>query len=161
MKLGAATRNQLRTAILESLPQEPSQFDSVAPQFVYVPPSHIRALEPDAMLVEGIRGAGKSFWWHVLQNPRLSESLVGTVTVTAGFGVGSSPAWPEKDELIALLRRGRRPRIIWKAIVIRHIAPAAGPTDSWDQLVQWAENEPSLVAAAMRDADAKLISAQK
>lgn len=31
--------------------------------FTYVPPTHARALDLDATLVEGMRGAGKSFWW--------------------------------------------------------------------------------------------------
>ena len=40
----------LRNAILSSIPEEPSQYDQVAPQFVHVPRAHVLALSPDAML---------------------------------------------------------------------------------------------------------------
>lgn len=34
----------------------------------HVPPTHSKALLPDCSIVEGMRGAGKSFWTAVLAN---------------------------------------------------------------------------------------------
>lgn len=64
----ASTIELIRAGIAvaaESLDQ--AQSTSVrSPAFTYVPPTHARALDVDATLVEGIRGAGKSFWWALL-----------------------------------------------------------------------------------------------
>ena len=40
------------------------------------PPSHLKAMDSDNMLVTGMRGAGKTFWWSALQN-RDVRQLVG------------------------------------------------------------------------------------
>lgn len=161
--MGKLDRTALRRAILSSIPAEPSQYDSVKPEFVYIPPSHVRALDPDAMLVEGIRGAGKSFWWHALQSEKLRPRLLTqraqsgeSLVVTAGFGQGTSPDWPEKDELTALLSAGHKPRLIWKTVVLRQIAPDVVPGASFDAATQWVTQNPSLVAEAIRRADARL-----
>jgi len=47
----------------EILPEDMSSHGSAPdPRFVYLPPAHVKALRPDAMVVVGMRGAGKSFW---------------------------------------------------------------------------------------------------
>ena len=38
------------------------------PKHIYLPPSHLKAMDPDNILVTGMRGAGKTFWWSALQN---------------------------------------------------------------------------------------------
>ena len=150
-------RATLREAILSSIPEEPSQFDQVAPHFVYVPHAHIRALSPDAMLVEGIRGAGKSFWWHALRDDALRASLfeqrhesLSSVSVSTGFGQGSDPSWPDKDELQALLKLKCPPRLIWKSVVLRQIVPDLVPFSGWSGFAKWVQQEPSKVANAVR-----------
>ena len=95
------TRELLRRAITSSIPHEPSQFDEVEPRFVYLPAAHTRALDLDNMLVVGMRGAGKSFWWYALQNETLRRRLLentrdrSEVIVSAGFGQGMARAHPE------------------------------------------------------------------
>ena len=166
--LSSDDRRLLRRAILDSIPAEPSQYDQVEPKFVYVPDSHRRALDPDAMLVAGIRGAGKSFWWFALQQDALRPRLFdrrsregGDLVISPGFGQTSSADWPDKDELAQLLRAQYKPRLIWKTVVLRQIAKDALPGSSWGESVQWVVNNPSLVATALRGAEEKLRAAKQ
>lgn len=161
----ASTRELLRRAITSSIPPEPSQYDQVQPQFVYVPGSHLRALDPNAMLVEGIRGAGKSFWWFALQSETLRPRLLAqhlrdsrALVVSAGFGQGTRPDWPEKDELEQLLADGIKPRLIWKTVVLKHVAKGALPGETWAESARWVSQNPPRVAVAMRESDARLQS---
>lgn len=162
----ARSRHLLRQAILSSIPVEPSQYNQVSPQFVYVPSPHLRAIDPNAMLVEGIRGAGKSFWWFALQSetlrPRLLEPNMRSsraLVVSAGFGEETHPERPVKDELEQLLAEGIKPRLIWKTVVLRHVAQAALPGETWAEWARWVSQNPSRVAVVMREADARLRSA--
>ena len=144
----------LRNAILTSIPEVPAQFDNVDWKFVYVPERHIRALEPDVMLVSGIRGAGKTFWWHLLQTDIYREQLLSKKTsISVGFGQGSCAAWPDRDELQHLLSRGHKTRLIWKAVVLKHVAPQATPFVDWNQFVSWVVDNPSPAAACLREFD--------
>ena len=63
-------KDAIRQALIDSLPEndQASSVPSAAVAFTYVPPSHARALDPEKTLVEGIRGAGKSFWWSALNS---------------------------------------------------------------------------------------------
>src|SRR5438128_2203980 len=63
--------HELREALRSTLPEQASQFgaEPPRPEFLYVPALHIKALSLDNMLVQGIRGAGKSVWWAALQSP--------------------------------------------------------------------------------------------
>ena len=70
------------------------------PAFTYVPPSHARALDPEATLVEGIRGAGKSFWCVQLASPSHRDFVQvafpevrfkANLKVVCGFGTGLKP----------------------------------------------------------------------
>ena len=53
---------------LAALPGETSYGETPAPEHVYLPRSHLKALDLDALLVTGMRGAGKTFWWSALQD---------------------------------------------------------------------------------------------
>ena len=90
-------REALREAICWSVPRQGAQFGDEPPElrFVYVPRAHAHALDADSMLVQGIRGAGKSLWWAALQSDRhrdrvaraLSRSRIGEGSgVSTGFG---------------------------------------------------------------------------
>lgn len=159
------TRELLRRAITSSIPHEPSQFDEVEPRFVYLPAAHTRALDLDNMLVVGMRGAGKSFWWYALQNETLRRRLLentrdrSEVIVSAGFGQGMDARWPGADELRQLLDLGFRPRQIWKTVVLRQVAPASMPGSTWADSVRWVEANPSAVLALLRETEARLRAA--
>ena len=47
---------------LARLPEGTSHGEPPAPEHVYLPRSHLKALDPGRLLVTGMRGAGKTFW---------------------------------------------------------------------------------------------------
>jgi hypothetical protein len=154
----ADTSELVRQAILTSIPNPPAEFDKVKPQYVYVPSGHLKALSPDAMLVEGIRGAGKSFWWFALQNQDVRKVVLrGSVTVTEGFGQNSSLKYPDRDELALLLRENVAPRLIWRTVLLRQINEAIHflpvEASSWLGWTKAISENPSVAAAAMREYD--------
>ena len=70
----------LRRAILAA-PLETSSFgEPPRPGTLYVPPAHEKALRPEANLVVGGRGVGKSFWTAALKSPELRRQIGSTVT---------------------------------------------------------------------------------
>ena len=74
----------LRDLLLSALPEETSLHGNVPEaRFVYLPASHRKALEPNASVVVGMRGAGKSFWWAALQDSKI-RSLVSHLAPHAG-----------------------------------------------------------------------------
>ncbi|MEY4415647.1 MAG: hypothetical protein RIQ53_2940, partial [Pseudomonadota bacterium] len=114
---------RLRQGLIEAARTlDETQGNPTRPEFIYLPPSHARALDPEATLVEGIRGAGKSFWWRQLAQPMHQQFLQAHyrelrwptgLQVRQGFGAGLSPAdWPDADTL-TLLARQFAPRTIW------------------------------------------------
>src|SRR5262245_18923016 len=91
----------IRAAIIETT-RDIAQFgnQAIEARYLYVPKAHAQALLPGSMLVEGIRGAGKSVWWAALQSPghrRLIVRALGTgfvqpdAEVLPGFGDASRP----------------------------------------------------------------------
>jgi hypothetical protein len=123
-----------REAMLKSLP-EATSLHGAGPElrFTYLPASHAKALNLDVMLVVGMRGAGKSFWWAALQRPehrllvhRLAKrsGLTEDVEVTVGFGERPDPgAYPGRDVLDHLLTQGHDPRLIWRTVILHALAP--------------------------------------
>ncbi len=115
----------LRKAFL-ALPEQQQQSGDkpIDMQYFYVPLSHAKALHPDNVLVEGIRGAGKSEWWLELQDTERLK-LVSDVSpraefknieCSAGFGQIQSTNYPNKKILVQLLKTIDA-QTIWSAIV--------------------------------------------
>jgi hypothetical protein len=156
-------------AMQTSLPEETAQFGSKPPEvrFLYLPRAHARALQPDSMVVEGMRGAGKSLWWAALQSEphrkvlarHLPQSQVTEQTVvSAGFGEGSKPAsYPGKDTLQNLSTKFD-PRIIWRTVVAWHTfgRQANMPESSWDDRARWVDTNPERVEAEFFKVDQEL-----
>jgi hypothetical protein len=79
------------------------------PSFTYVPPTHARALDPEATLIEGMRGAGKSFWWSLLASPEHRKfvqecypeaQLPSSIIVGQGFGTAFlNHSYPDPEKL--------------------------------------------------------------
>lgn len=136
--------------------------------FTYVPPSHARALDLDATLIEGIRGSGKSFWFSLLATPTHLDfvrrsfpeaRLPDGVRVAQGFGLGLSHSQaPDAETLAHLIDTKVRARSIWRAVVAHHAA-IGGPFSRltrWSERAQWVQENPEDFARLMELADKRL-----
>ena len=150
---------------LGKLPAGTSHGEQVQPQEVYLPRSHLKALAPDALLVTGMRGAGKTFWWSALQDgavrrlvtqserTELSENTI----VRVGFGVRSAPAEYASTEALRSLRVNRAPRDIWRTVLAWQLAkemehPLADlPT--WDARAEFVAGNAEEIDRFLQDCD--------
>lgn len=145
----------IRRALIASLPSvdhagaEPDR----EPVFTYVPPSHAKALDPDVSVVEGIRGAGKSFWWAQLASERHRSAIVKAfpeirvgegVKVVKAFGAQVSSTDAPSQDVLASLATSFPARAIWKAVLAQKAGFAEGfPVDAdWSQRVAWVVQQP-------------------
>jgi hypothetical protein len=166
--------HQFRDAMLAALPDDTSLHGS-SPEsaHIYLPVTHAKALHPNTMLVQGIRGAGKSFWWAVLQHPQ-HRAVIGKqvglskdTIVSLGFGEKKLPkSYPGKDTLIALLDKKIDPRRIWQAIAFYHFAGARAPTSftaiaEWSGRIGWIKKHPEQVENLLFEIDNDLDAEQK
>ena len=144
-----ASVDMMRMA-LNSLPDPTSHGRPPPPQFVYVPPSHRKAMRPDTMLVTGMRGSGKTFWWAALQDPDIREVLDSEdkpfplnrhTEVHVGFGVLEAPDdHPGLDDLRALVAAEIDPRMIWRTVQAWPMAASGHPLreqESWLSRVEF------------------------
>lgn len=163
-----------RRAAISGLPDGASHGVRPEPAEVYLPPSHHRALAPDASVVTGMRGAGKTFWWSALQVPEVrrmlathrrpvlrAENVVRKDTeVAIGFGVAPEPQeYPGKDVLSALLAKGNEPRVLWRAVASWHLAPDEHPLrrcPDWSERVAFVGRNPEVIDRLLRDRDSDL-----
>lgn len=156
---------------LAALPDGTSHGDKSRPEHVYLPPSHVRALAPDSMLVTGMRGAGKTFWWGALQDENVLR-LVGRqagpsrlseeTEVLTGFGV--KPAlddYPGKDVLARLMHEGVAPRLIWRTVQAWRLAEKAEghplrTRTSWKDRTTFVNRDPEAIERLFQERDAAL-----
>ncbi len=160
---------ELRAALRESLPavDQAGAADMRSPAFTFVPPSHAKALDIDSSVVEGIRGAGKSFWWAHLASAEHRRYIAAAFPdirlgsafeAVQAFGAQSaSPRAPSADVLASLLR-SHPPRAIWRT-VLAHNAGFAAPfpvSAKWAERVQWVAERPEDFDELLRAKDAEL-----
>lgn len=146
-------QQQVRHAIVESLPIEASNFGSIPERKdIYFPLSHTKALRLECNLVIGARGVGKTFWSTALQSDAIRGMLSTSVTelsrveVRTGFGVRSElNNYPDGDLFESLLSMGLEAYQIWRAVISRWLADVVSeviPTDSWESTVAWVRSQP-------------------
>lgn len=154
---------------LKDLPRGISHGEQPRPEHVYLPRSHLKAMDPDEVLVTGMRGAGKTFWWSALQNSEVRR-LVGesvrryalseNTQVRKGFGVTLAPdEYPGKDELSKLIGSGVEPRIVWRTVQARQVAEDGHPLrkrSSWKEHVDYVRENPGAVDHLFHQRDAEL-----
>ena len=128
--------NELRIALRESLPavDQAGAADSRSPAFTFVPPSHAKALDVDSSVVEGIRGAGKSFWWTHLASPEHRRYIAAAfpdirlgsaIEVGQAFGAQSVSTGAPSPDVLAALLKSHPARAIWRALAVCAAAPRA------------------------------------
>lgn len=162
--------SELRNWLANALPEETASYGT-EPQLAhtYLPAAHVKALHPNNMLVEGIRGSGKSFWWSALQSAELRASIgkqvgIGSGThVSIGFGQISNPnLYPGKDTLNDLfVKRRLEPRKIWLTVVFRQVASTVVPAEfkaqkDWLSRVKWVCAHPEIVEQVLYKLDQEL-----
>lgn len=157
---------RLRRCILSSIPE--NLFDvHVEPRNIYVPESHLKALDPNRALVVGGRGTGKTFWWETLASdegarllsalfdPR-KEGLKYEVSVGHGAKALAAGRGLDADTLTSLFSQFQE-RIVWKAVVLTRIAPERFEAlASWSQRVRWVQENPEDSARILAEADDRL-----
>lgn len=163
-------RNALREQLGKALQRIQTDGASQDWADVYIPDSHLQALDPHRMVVEGMRGSGKSFWTGVLTSEGLRQELC---TQNIGFdlkqalssirqsnrialdGGTQGTAFPNNAELDTLLSLpGVDAETIWRVAILKlfPVDPALGmpsstdPYDQWTTPVRWAgQNRARLV----------------
>ena len=154
---------------MESLPADVAGHGQAPqPQEIYVPRAHIKALRPEASLVVGTRGVGKSLWTMALCTPETREALgaaipaLASTRVAVGFSENDRPDdYPLPAILSQLIAGGEDPYDIWRAVIARHVArevvtEAQVPAESWPQTVEWLRTDPEGLARLMQAADDQL-----
>ncbi len=120
----------LRQALIDlPLTNAKENLDPPAPAEIYIPQMHSKALLPEVSIVEGMRGAGKSFWTAVLANDK-TRTLITEVAKTqrqshlivrVGFGLDLDNTQFPTDQLIAsLIGKGCTPDDVWRSVLLRH-----------------------------------------
>ena len=163
----AVSAGAVREALL-ALPEGASHGVPPSPSHVYLPPSHVKALNPAVQLVTGMRGAGKTFWWSALQDgavrqlvgrfvrlPPLNENTV----VRTGFGPGPSPhEYPGADQLRRLMA-DFEPKSVWRTVLAwqfaREQGHPLGECDSWAARARYVVEKPDAVDRLFRERDAE------
>jgi hypothetical protein len=162
-------KEALRSAFRDSMPSIATEpFSEERIPLTYVPPSHARALDPNSILVEGIRGAGKSFWWSALNQKAHRDFVVQAfpetrlnpnMRVGPGYGLGSGIGqFPSKD-IIRSLVMTYEPRDIWKAVIAKHLefSPPFPLNGDWGQRVAWVSGNPEAYEKNLAEVDAALV----
>lgn len=173
-------RERLREQLEKALNRIPTDGSADAWKDVYIPTSHLQALDPQRMVVEGMRGSGKSFWTGVLTNPEFRKVLgaqnIGvdlkqaltriTKSYRIALDVGSNGSnFPQSNELERLLQLpGVKPETIWMVAILRLFPTDAAlgmPNstdiyDPWTAPVEWAGLNPSRLSNGLIFLDQQL-----
>lgn len=165
--MSAVAPEELRRCILSSVPEDLLDV-RVEPRFIYIPGSHLKALDPGRALVLGGRGTGKTFWWETLATDvgaqLLSILFDGrreglTYVVSVGHGAKALAAGRalDADTLEALFKQAPE-RIVWKTVVLARVAPERiEALGSWNERVGWVRDHPEEAARILAEADEQLV----
>lgn len=161
--------DDLRNWLVAALPEDTSLHGGTPEaRQMYLPATHAKALHPNSMLIEGIRGSGKSFWWAALQDRALRALIPGQAGISAetavstGFGERPSPTdYPGKDTLVSLVKDKVEPRRIWLTVAFSHVAGSQAPQEfrqqgSWSERIRWVEAHPEEVERCLFEVDTQL-----
>lgn len=163
---------KVRSSIIDILPADTSYSGSAPPvEYLYVPPTHIKALRLECQLVVGGRGVGKSVWTAALDDGDLRK-LIGSAIpqldqahIHIGFAEKPSDCYPDSATFEHLRGTGAKPYMIWRAIVMRWLAEFVPdntiPQGNWKDRVAWVESNPEDVAKIIAAANDRLKAESK
>jgi hypothetical protein len=159
--LGAPEYRQLISAALATS----TDADTVDPQprTLFTPDRHRQALDPDATIVRGARGAGKTVWFKALQNSSLRALAANdyqlerlrSVEPLAGYGTELRPdTYPGPGFLRELLAERTDPYDIWSAVLLYGLgSPDIQQLSSWVERAHWLHANPGFHDQALASAD--------
>ena len=160
---------ELRVALRDSLPavDQAGADDTRSPGFTFVPPSHAKALDIDSSVVEGIRGAGKSFWWAHLASAEhrryvaaaLQDIRLGSAfEAVQAFGAQSVSTRAPSPDVLAALLKSHPARAIWRTVLAHNAGFGATfpASANWAGRVQWVAERPEDFDELLRVKDAEL-----
>lgn len=159
----------LRETLRSALPADTSLHGGTPlAEHLYLPAVHAKALNPNNMLVQGIRGSGKSFWCAALQSANLRR-LLGKASglpiesvVTIGFSERPPGGrFPNKDTLSKMLDDGYDPRRIWQTVIFQQVMGEQAPADfvalsGWGARIEWLASHPEQLEKCLYEADQSL-----
>lgn len=137
--------------------------------YLYIPDAHTKALHPNNMLVEGMRGAGKSFWWAALQNEtnrkliQLSYPHAGLAKTDciAGFGGDPSPNYPS-SKMLQQLQTELDANLIWYGVIAWNLLHTElDMPETWGERIIWIKNNFDVVEKRLLQKDGELYAQQK
>lgn len=141
----------IRQALID-LPLTPAWENLVPPKpsEIYLPDRHSKALLPEVSIVEGMRGAGKSFWTAVLADDNTRRLVSGVsnnqrlsnLAVKVGFGLDmANENFPNAIRINSLMSQGCTPDDIWRSVLLRHAFKVLDKSlpflDEVDAAAQW------------------------
>ncbi|HXH43806.1 MAG TPA: hypothetical protein VNK51_08170 [Bradyrhizobium sp.] len=105
---------------------------------IFAPEQHAGALDPNAIIVLGARGAGKSFWASVLGNDQTRKAAADAypnlgldkLIVRFGFTGMSNDGSVSRQTIDAQIPRGREAELaalLWRCVVLRSLNSALSP----------------------------------
>ncbi len=161
--------DEMRRLIARAIPEELAiSAQAPEPRLSFFPSIHARALQPGTQIVEGIRGAGKSFWWAALQSeihrqriktflPRAQLDTV--VKVGPGFGEKPDPVNYPSPRILSKLLETHESREIWRAIIAWQVLEPSGERpaiDNWSERLAWFEKDPEWLEVRLTNIDQEL-----
>ncbi|MFH1131468.1 MAG: hypothetical protein V1754_09040 [Pseudomonadota bacterium] len=141
---------------------------------IYVPAMHSKALSPEISIVEGMRGAGKSFWTAVLADDKTRNFVSGAanipglshVIVRVGFGLNlDNERFPTAKRITSLVEKGCSPDDIWRSVLLRYALKALNKPlpfeDAVDAAVLWVNSNRDKADQYLTECDCDLVERGK
>jgi hypothetical protein len=180
--LSAKVIARLREQLLRALPDDSPDGTTEQWSRVYVPPAHAAALSLNRMVVEGMRGCGKTFWTGILADDVLRGNLEKSANdfelaqdlrhlhrvIAFRLDQASGELNPQFPGPAAVSKLLADPSVdalaVWSVAVLRQfdIDPALGlpaaadPFDPWTTQLRWATEHADRIERAMELLDERL-----
>jgi hypothetical protein len=133
------------------------------PRTLFTPDRHRQALDLDATVVRGARGAGKTVWFKALQNSSLRVLAANdyqlerlkSVEPLAGYGTELRPdIYPGPGTLRHLLSEHADPYDIWMSVLLNGLrVQEIQQLGSWTERAQWLRSNSGFSDEALAGAD--------